>query len=573
MSNSSKKSKSLVTMVVLSVIFAIAFLGLQVGLLLLNGTAHFMDSLKGIVTLIIGSFIFPFNPSSYYGFAFNALCSYSGLSPLVMSIVGYVVCGLLFAAIIVGIIVFASKKKGKYVWFSLLLLANIFVAAVILTSGQTYFYSVVGMFKKTIEVLPGVLALLTLLFGVLAFIFCIITYFMLLHAAGKKKQAPATTKSSVVFDSTVAQPQPEPVLAEENIAPEAVQVGEELTAPVEESKPTEIVPIVEPEPEPDPIEVPAPVEEKKEEPAPVEEKPEEQNNHLEVNVNNTPAPQNQIDPNSLAQLLREVVRDIVRDEIARNNVNQPKVDESSRQGGSQNITGATFGGPLVVQYFNGGINGVNPAAAPAPVAEPAPAPVEEKKEEPAPVEEKKEEPVAEETPVAEPAPAVEAVEAPLPIVPEAPKEEKPVYERLTFAERLLKSDKDVQDLYNEIKNEILSYGVKSRISANGDTFRLHKKMYVRITVAGKSLKLYFALNPDDYKDSKMPVQDAGHKGMYAEIPLVFKVKSGLSVRRCKELIQDCMDKDGLEQGEIGKVNWIKEMKAELKAGKKVEKDD
>ena len=34
-----------------------------------------------------------------------------------------------------------------------------------------------------------------------------------------------------------------------------------------------------------------------------------------------------------------------------------------------------------------------------------------------------------------------------------------------------------------------------------------------------------------------------------------------------------MDKDGLEQGEIGKVNWIKEMKAELKAGKKVEKDD
>ena len=97
-------------------------------------------------------------------------------------------------------------------------------------------------------------------------------------------------------------------------------------------------------------------------------------------------------------------------------------------------------------------------------------------------------------------------------------------------------------------------------------------MYVRITVAGKSLKLYFALNPDDYKDSKMPIQDAGHKGMYAEIPLVFKVKSGLSVRRCKELIQDCMDKDGLEQGEVGKINWIKELKAEMKAGKSSKED-
>ena len=115
--------------------------------------------------------------------------------------------------------------------------------------------------------------------------------------------------------------------------------------------------------------------------------------------------------------------------------------------------------------------------------------------------------------------------------------------------------------------------MKSRISANGDTFRLHKKMYVRITVAGKSLKLYFALNPADYANTTLPIQDASNKDMYAEIPLVFKVKSGLSVRRCKELIQDCMEKDGLEQGEIGKVNWIKELKAELASGKKNDKDD
>ena len=115
--------------------------------------------------------------------------------------------------------------------------------------------------------------------------------------------------------------------------------------------------------------------------------------------------------------------------------------------------------------------------------------------------------------------------------------------------------------------------MKSRISAVGDTFRLHKKMYVRITVAGKSLKLYFALDPKDYEGSTIPVQDASNKEMYAEIPLVFKVKSGLSVRRCKELIQDVMDKDGLEQGEVGKVNWIKELKAEMASDKKKEKED
>ena len=133
---------------------------------------------------------------------------------------------------------------------------------------------------------------------------------------------------------------------------------------------------------------------------------------------------------------------------------------------------------------------------------------------------------------------------------------------------MVNADKDMQDNYNEIKNEILSYGVKSRVSNSGDTFRLHRKTYVKLTIAGKSLKLYFALNPDDYKDSTIPVQDASEKNIYAEIPLVFKVKSGLSMKRCKQLIADVMEKDGLEQGEVGKVNWVKEIKASLKEGKK-----
>jgi hypothetical protein len=126
----------------------------------------------------------------------------------------------------------------------------------------------------------------------------------------------------------------------------------------------------------------------------------------------------------------------------------------------------------------------------------------------------------------------------------------------------------MQDNYNELKNEILSWGVKSRVSNSGDTFRLHRKTYIKLTIAGKSLKLYFALNPEDYRDSTIPVQDAGGKNIYEEIPLVFKVKSGLSLRRCKQLIQDVMEKDGLEQGEIGTVNWVKELKAELKANAK-----
>ena len=125
---------------------------------------------------------------------------------------------------------------------------------------------------------------------------------------------------------------------------------------------------------------------------------------------------------------------------------------------------------------------------------------------------------------------------------------------------MINADKEMQDNYNELKNEIMSYGVNFRVSNSGDTFRLHRKTYVKITIAGLSLKLYFALNPDDYKDSTIPVQNAGHKGIYAEIPLVFKVKSPLSMRRCKELIQDVMDKNGLEQGEVKNIDWVEDLK-------------
>jgi hypothetical protein len=150
-------------------------------------------------------------------------------------------------------------------------------------------------------------------------------------------------------------------------------------------------------------------------------------------------------------------------------------------------------------------------------------------------------------------------------------DEKQKIIRIPFEERITNAEKEMKDNYNELKNDIMAYGVKSRVSNSGDTFRLHRKTYVKLTIAGKSLKLYFALNPDDYKDSTLPIQDASEKNIYAEIPLVFKVKSGLSLRRCKQLIADVMEKDNLVQGEIGKVNWVKEIQANLREEKKAAK--
>ena len=259
------------------------------------------------------------------------------------------------------------------------------------------------------------------------------------------------------------------------------------------------------------------------------------------------------DKDDLKALLKEVVRDIVRDEIARNNANQGKNENGQNQGVP--ITGATFGGPLVVQYFNGGFASTYPNAEPVKEAKKEEPQKVAEQEEKQPVEEpKKEAPIVEEK-------SQEIIEEVVPTVEENTSEKKPII-RIPFTTRMLNADKEMQDNYNELKNEIMSYGVNSRVSNSGDTFRLHRVTYIKITIAGLSLKLYFALNPEDYKDSTLPIQDAGHKGIYEEIPLVFKVKSGLSMRRCKQLIQDVFDKNGLEQGEIGSTDWVEELKKE-----------
>ena len=148
---------------------------------------------------------------------------------------------------------------------------------------------------------------------------------------------------------------------------------------------------------------------------------------------------------------------------------------------------------------------------------------------------------------------------------EEDEEEKNKIIRIPFDERLVAAEQDLKDNYNELKNEILSYGVKSRLSNSGDTFRLHRKTFVKISIAGKGLKLYFALNPADYANSTIPVLDVSDKGVYAETPLAFKVKSDLSVKRAKQLIADVMATENLEQGEVGKDDFVKPVRALLKA--------
>ena len=163
---------------------------------------------------------------------------------------------------------------------------------------------------------------------------------------------------------------------------------------------------------------------------------------------------------------------------------------------------------------------------------------------------------------AEPKP--EPKPAPAPVVEEEDEKRKGA-PRIPFAKKMVKAEKDLQDKYSELKNEILAYDAKSRVSIAGDTFRAHRKAYVKITIVGKMLKVYFALNPRDFVDSPIPVVDASDKVAYEDVPAMLKVKSNLSVKRAKELVKLAFAADGIKKEKDAEDhNWMKEIRQEAR---------
>jgi len=117
--------------------------------------------------------------------------------------------------------------------------------------------------------------------------------------------------------------------------------------------------------------------------------------------------------------------------------------------------------------------------------------------------------------------------------------------RIPFSTKLKNADKDITEKYKIIKDALEGYGLKGRVSFEGDTYRLHRVEYCFITIRGKSLKVYYRLDPKAYENTTIPVKDEGDKKKYVEVPCILKVRSNLSAKRAIELVDDTMSKAGI----------------------------
>lgn len=155
--------------------------------------------------------------------------------------------------------------------------------------------------------------------------------------------------------------------------------------------------------------------------------------------------------------------------------------------------------------------------------------------------------IAEETPVVADEVAVtepEMVEE----VAEEPKEDLVMRIDRSFTAKLKQSDDEVKDRYGMIKNALLSYKkFKSTVSWNADRFNCGRATIAKMNIRGKTLCVYFALDPKDpaFKQTIYNQKDMSDQKAYAQTPFMMKIKSDLAAKRAVRLVETLAEQNGV----------------------------
>ncbi len=116
--------------------------------------------------------------------------------------------------------------------------------------------------------------------------------------------------------------------------------------------------------------------------------------------------------------------------------------------------------------------------------------------------------------------------------------------RRSFLSRMIQSQGNVQDYYNEIKNLLLSYkGVKGRVSWGNESFNRGRSYVAKVAAKTKTLYVYLAIDPNTLEDATYEVVDVSSKKKYAAVPALIKVRGDRKFKFVMDLIRKICEED------------------------------
>lgn len=107
----------------------------------------------------------------------------------------------------------------------------------------------------------------------------------------------------------------------------------------------------------------------------------------------------------------------------------------------------------------------------------------------------------------------------------------------SFTAKLILASDELKKEYSELRKVILSYkDTKSKTTWHYDTVSTGKTTLLRFGIRGKTLCVYFALNTDEFENTKYKVENITSK-KYSNVPCLYRIKSDRRFEYAKELIE------------------------------------
>ncbi len=122
----------------------------------------------------------------------------------------------------------------------------------------------------------------------------------------------------------------------------------------------------------------------------------------------------------------------------------------------------------------------------------------------------------------------------------------------SFTAKLKQSEDDIKGYYSTLKNALSEYKkINSNISWHGDRFNFGRDTVARITIIGKTLGLYLALDPADpeFKQTVYRQKDVSKQKAYEGTPFMVKIKSDGGLKKALRLVVALAEKLGTEKDE------------------------
>ena len=120
----------------------------------------------------------------------------------------------------------------------------------------------------------------------------------------------------------------------------------------------------------------------------------------------------------------------------------------------------------------------------------------------------------------------------------------------SFTAKLKQSEEDIKGYYSALKNALTEYKrINSNVSWHGDRFNFGRDTVARITIIGKTLGLYLALDPADpeFKQTVYRQKDVSKQKAYDGTPFMVKIKSDGGLKKALRLVVALAEKLGAEK--------------------------